>query len=167
MASAAGVRRSTSSSLAKRHASASENIGKSTSSSAAAKKRPALANVTNQRHGSGSFNSGRVSAPESSKIVRANSWVRYFFFQFFFTSEFGFWCFCWCCLCTIFGRCCAIRGFSMWFLLHQARLIVSTSVTIVESYVHGFLGRNLLAVWSFLGLIWWVSCLNIRFRGVL
>ncbi|XP_057795703.1 cyclin-A1-1 isoform X2 [Salvia miltiorrhiza] len=69
MASAAGVRRSTTSSLAKRHASASESIGKATSSAAATKKRPALANVTNQRHGSGSFNSGRVSAPESSKIV--------------------------------------------------------------------------------------------------
>lgn len=65
----ASVRRSTTSSLAKRHASASESIGKATSLAAAAKKRPALANVTNQRHGSGSFNSGRVSAPESSKIV--------------------------------------------------------------------------------------------------
>ncbi|KAH6781226.1 Cyclin A1 [Perilla frutescens var. frutescens] len=68
----ASVRRSTTSSLAKRHASASDNIGKATSSlssSSAAKKRPALANVTNQRQGPGSFNSGRVSAPESSKIV--------------------------------------------------------------------------------------------------
>ncbi|XP_047981326.1 cyclin-A1-4-like [Salvia hispanica] len=69
MASAAGVRRSTTSSLAKRHASASDNTGKPASSASAAKKRPALANVTNQRVGSGSFNSGRVSAPESSKIV--------------------------------------------------------------------------------------------------
>lgn len=68
--SMASVRRSTTSSLAKRHASASESIGKAASSAAAAKKRPALANVTNQRHGSGSFNSGRIPAPESSKIVR-------------------------------------------------------------------------------------------------
>ncbi|KAK6132278.1 hypothetical protein DH2020_033978 [Rehmannia glutinosa] len=68
MASSAGARRSTTSSLAKRHASASENLGKVTTASAAAaaKKRPALANITNQRHGSGSLNSGR---PESSKIV--------------------------------------------------------------------------------------------------
>ncbi|KAG6388647.1 hypothetical protein SASPL_150079 [Salvia splendens] len=70
MACSAGVRRSTTSSLAKRHASAfaSDNIGKP-SSSAAAKKRPALSNVTNQRRGSGSFSSGRVSNPESAKIV--------------------------------------------------------------------------------------------------
>lgn len=70
MASASGARRSTTSSLAKRHASASENLGKVTSSTTAAKKRPALANVTNQRHGSGSLNTGRASVPESSKIVR-------------------------------------------------------------------------------------------------
>ncbi|KAG6432591.1 hypothetical protein SASPL_104172 [Salvia splendens] len=69
MASAAGVRRSATSSLAKRHASASDNTGKPALSASAAKKRPALANVTNQRAGSGSFNSGRVSAPEVSKIV--------------------------------------------------------------------------------------------------
>ncbi|PIN17061.1 G2/Mitotic-specific cyclin A [Handroanthus impetiginosus] len=66
MASAAGARRPTSSSLAKRHASTSENLGKVTSSAAASKKRPALANITNQRHGVGSVNAGR---PESSKIV--------------------------------------------------------------------------------------------------
>ncbi|KAL1533584.1 cyclin-A1-4-like [Salvia divinorum] len=69
MASSAGARRSTTSSLAKRHASASDNIGKPSSSAAAAKKRPALANVTNQRPGSGSFSSRRVSKPESAKIV--------------------------------------------------------------------------------------------------
>ncbi|KAG6390419.1 hypothetical protein SASPL_148153 [Salvia splendens] len=71
MASPAGVRRSTTSSLAKRHASASDSVGKPSSSAAAAaaKKRPALANVTNQRRGSGSFSSGRVSKPESAKIV--------------------------------------------------------------------------------------------------
>lgn len=84
MASAAGVRRSTTSSLAKRHASASDNTGKPASSASAAKKRPALANVTNQRVGSGSFNSGRVSAPESSKIVRLDS-----SFLSVFTSECG------------------------------------------------------------------------------
>ncbi|KAL3840037.1 hypothetical protein ACJIZ3_024628 [Penstemon smallii] len=68
MASAAGARRSTTSSLAKRHAS--ENVGKVVTSVAGGKKRPALANVTNQRQGSGSFNSGR---PESSKIVPCSS----------------------------------------------------------------------------------------------
>ncbi|KAK4429624.1 Cyclin-A1-1 [Sesamum alatum] len=69
MASASGARRSTTSSLAKRHASASENLGKVASSAPAGKKRPALANITNQRHGSGPLNSGRASVPESSKIV--------------------------------------------------------------------------------------------------
>ncbi|KAL6511998.1 Cyclin-A1-1 [Orobanche gracilis] len=69
MASASGARRSTTSSLAKRQASASENIGKVTSATAAAKKRPALANITNQRHVPGSTNSGRPHVPESSKIV--------------------------------------------------------------------------------------------------
>ncbi|KAL0438125.1 UNVERIFIED_CONTAM: Cyclin-A1-1 [Sesamum latifolium] len=69
MASASGARRSTTSSLAKRHASASENLGKVASSAPAGKKRPALANITNQRHGSGPLNSGRPSVPESSKIV--------------------------------------------------------------------------------------------------
>ncbi|KAL8485674.1 hypothetical protein ACS0TY_027817 [Phlomoides rotata] len=69
MASNAGARRSTTSSLAKRHASASENIGKVTLSATAAKKRPALANVTNQRNGSGALNTGRASASEASKIV--------------------------------------------------------------------------------------------------
>ncbi|KAL3638851.1 hypothetical protein CASFOL_016758 [Castilleja foliolosa] len=70
MASAAGARRSTTSSLAKRNASASENPGKVTAAgAAAAKKRPALANITNQRHGSGSMSSGRGPVPESSKIV--------------------------------------------------------------------------------------------------
>ncbi|KAL7117916.1 hypothetical protein ACP275_03G102300 [Erythranthe tilingii] len=72
MASAAGARRSTTSSLAKRHASsaASENLGKVASSAAsAAKKRPALSNITNQRHASGSLNPGRAHMPESSKIV--------------------------------------------------------------------------------------------------
>lgn len=82
MASAAGARRSTSSSLAKRHASASENLGKvAPSSAAAAKKRPALTNITNQRHASGSLNTGRASMPESSKIVRVtlNSLIRFGF----------------------------------------------------------------------------------------
>ncbi|KAL0326142.1 UNVERIFIED_CONTAM: Cyclin-A1-1 [Sesamum radiatum] len=69
MASASGARRSTTSSLAKRHASASENLGKVASSAPTGKKRPALANITNQRHGSGPLNSGRASVPEASKIV--------------------------------------------------------------------------------------------------
>lgn len=73
MASNAGARRSTTSSLAKRHASASENIGKVTLSATATKKRPALANVTNQRNGSGLFNPARASGPEPSKIVRVIS----------------------------------------------------------------------------------------------
>ncbi|KAL2513138.1 Cyclin-A1-1 [Abeliophyllum distichum] len=82
MASAGGGgRRSTSataSSLAKRHASSSsgsENFVKGAaaasalSSQHAAKKRPALTNITNQRHGSGLSNPGRNSLPESSRIV--------------------------------------------------------------------------------------------------
>nr|BAE06271.1 cyclin A [Scutellaria baicalensis] len=70
MASSAGVRRPTTSSLAKRHASsASDNVGKVASSASASKKRPALANVTNQRHGTGSANAGRAPLPESSKIA--------------------------------------------------------------------------------------------------
>lgn len=75
MASTAGGRRSvtsaTTSSLAKRHASSSavDNLGK-VASGAAGKKRPALANITNQRHGSGSINPSRGCLPESSKIVR-------------------------------------------------------------------------------------------------
>ncbi|XP_073294744.1 cyclin-A1-4-like [Primulina huaijiensis] len=74
MASAAGGRRSvtsaTTSSLAKRHASSSagDNLGK-VASGVAGKKRPALANITNQRHGSGSINPTRSFPPESSKIV--------------------------------------------------------------------------------------------------
>ncbi|KAL3641240.1 Cyclin-A1-1 [Castilleja foliolosa] len=69
MASAGGARRSTTSSLAKRQATASENPGKVTAVSAAAKKRPALANISNQRHVVGSMSSGRGPVPESSKIV--------------------------------------------------------------------------------------------------
>ncbi|GER37722.1 cyclin A [Striga asiatica] len=70
MASTAGARRSTTSSLAKRHASVSENFGKTAAAAAtAAKKRPALANITNQRHGGVSQGSGRANVPESSKIV--------------------------------------------------------------------------------------------------
>ncbi|XP_022867393.1 cyclin-A1-4-like [Olea europaea var. sylvestris] len=78
---ASAGRRSTSataSSLAKRHASSStgsENFGKGATAATALpsqhapKKRPALANITNQRHGSGPPNPGRNSIPESSKIV--------------------------------------------------------------------------------------------------
>ncbi|KAK4490128.1 hypothetical protein RD792_000793 [Penstemon davidsonii] len=69
MASSTGARRSTTSSLAKRQVSSSEINGKVTASSAAGKKRNALTNITNQRHGSGSLNTGRVPAPETSKIV--------------------------------------------------------------------------------------------------
>ncbi|CAA2991996.1 cyclin-A1-4 isoform X2 [Olea europaea subsp. europaea] len=82
MASAAGGGRrsttATASSLAKRHASTSsgsENSGKGATAAAAlssqhaAKKRPALANITNQRHGSGPSNPGRKSLTESSRIV--------------------------------------------------------------------------------------------------
>ncbi|CAI9786621.1 unnamed protein product [Fraxinus pennsylvanica] len=82
MASAGGGGRrsttATASSLAKRHASSSsgsENFGKgATAASAlpsqhAAKKRPALANITNQRHGSGPSNPVRKSITESSRIV--------------------------------------------------------------------------------------------------
>ncbi|XP_073059707.1 cyclin-A1-4-like [Primulina eburnea] len=74
MASAAGGRRSvtsaTTSSLAKRHASlyAGDNHGK-VASGAAGKKRPALVNITNQSHGSGSIYPSRGCPPESSKIV--------------------------------------------------------------------------------------------------
>lgn len=80
---ASAGRRSTSataSSLAKRHASSStgsENFGKGATAATALpsqhapKKRPALANITNQRHGSGPPNRGRNSIPESSKIVSA------------------------------------------------------------------------------------------------
>lgn len=67
MASNASVRRSTTSSLAKRHASASESAGKAALVATGAKKRPALANVTNQRN---VVNPGRASGPEPSKIVR-------------------------------------------------------------------------------------------------
>ncbi|GER49159.1 cyclin family protein [Striga asiatica] len=66
---AAGARRSTTSSLAKRHAYASENPGKAAAAAAASKKRPALANISNQRHGAVYQGSGRAHVPESSKIV--------------------------------------------------------------------------------------------------
>ncbi|CAK9169243.1 unnamed protein product [Ilex paraguariensis] len=56
------------SSLAKRHASSSENLGKITAvPSQMAKKRPALANVTNQRNGS--QNGGRSLVSGSSNMV--------------------------------------------------------------------------------------------------
>uniref|UniRef100_A0A5B7B9R0 Putative cyclin-A1-1-like n=1 Tax=Davidia involucrata TaxID=16924 RepID=A0A5B7B9R0_DAVIN len=59
---------SSSSSLAKRHASSSENLGKVTAvPSHMAKKRPALANVTNQRHGS--QNGARSFVSGSSNMV--------------------------------------------------------------------------------------------------
>ncbi|KAG8389765.1 hypothetical protein BUALT_Bualt01G0012600 [Buddleja alternifolia] len=66
----ASARRSTTSSLAKRNAPPSENFGKTASSAAAAKKRPALTNITNQRHvsGSGLHESSKI-VPCSTKIV--------------------------------------------------------------------------------------------------
>lgn len=76
------MRRSTTSSLAKRHASASESAGKAALVATGAKKRPALANVTNQRN---VVNPGRASGPEPSKIVRVI--LRFCFFSFCV----GFW----------------------------------------------------------------------------
>lgn len=77
-------RLSTSSSLAKRSASSENNVGKAMTSGSnqrhcqqqpVAKKRPALANVTNQRaNGTTNNNSSRSSLSESSKLVCLRSY---------------------------------------------------------------------------------------------
>ncbi|XP_039041646.1 cyclin-A1-1-like [Hibiscus syriacus] len=60
---------STTSSLAKRHASSSENVGKVTAS--LAKKRVPLTNITNQRNSSRSSASASSLVPSSNKISKA------------------------------------------------------------------------------------------------